>query len=179
MCIAAQVTYLAWNCKVQHILASTSVKGTTIVWDLKRQKPVISFTDPNRCDGAACRPCTDAFVARICDVTLRFCHSRAAIGAARLCNGTPRCVRHAACYPSDSILRGCLCLLVTAVAHHAAAGVSCRAHSFQPCRFANSLRLRRSLSWLRTMTARRPFRCAQSAQPRRSRASLVKAVAQN
>lgn len=47
-----QVTYLAWNCKVQHIVASTSVKGTTIVWDLKRQKPVISFTDPNRHDGS-------------------------------------------------------------------------------------------------------------------------------
>ena len=45
---AGEVTYLAWNCKVQHILASTSVGGSTIVWDLKRQKPVISFTDPNR-----------------------------------------------------------------------------------------------------------------------------------
>jgi protein transport protein SEC31 len=44
---AGEVTCLAWNRKVQHILASTSADGTTIVWDLKRQRPVISFTDPN------------------------------------------------------------------------------------------------------------------------------------
>lgn len=55
---SAQVTYLAWNCKVQHILASTSVKGTTIVWDLKRQKPVISFTDPNRHASGRMRSCS-------------------------------------------------------------------------------------------------------------------------
>lgn len=32
---------------MQHILASCSTNGTTVVWDLKRQKPVISFRDPN------------------------------------------------------------------------------------------------------------------------------------
>lgn len=32
---------------MQHILASTSANGTTVVWDLKRQRPVISFNDPN------------------------------------------------------------------------------------------------------------------------------------
>jgi protein transport protein SEC31 len=42
-----EITYLAWNRKVQHILASTSANGTTVVWDLKRQRPVISFNDPN------------------------------------------------------------------------------------------------------------------------------------
>lgn len=43
-----EVTHIAWNRKVQHILASTIANGTTVVWDLKRQKPVISFKDPNR-----------------------------------------------------------------------------------------------------------------------------------
>ena len=33
---------------MQHILASTLTHGSTVVWDLKRQKPVISFKDPNR-----------------------------------------------------------------------------------------------------------------------------------
>jgi protein transport protein SEC31 len=56
---AGEVTFLAWNCKVQHILASTSAGGTTVVWDLKRQRPVISFTDPNgarRCSALAWNP---------------------------------------------------------------------------------------------------------------------------
>ncbi|KXZ53102.1 hypothetical protein GPECTOR_8g92 [Gonium pectorale] len=45
--VGGEITYLAWNKKVQHILASCSTNGTTVVWDLKRQKPVISFRDPN------------------------------------------------------------------------------------------------------------------------------------
>lgn len=43
-----EITYVAWNKKVQHILASCSTNGSCVVWDLKRQKPVISFKDPNR-----------------------------------------------------------------------------------------------------------------------------------
>ncbi|KAF3781972.1 transport protein SEC31-like protein B [Nymphaea thermarum] len=43
-----EVSFLAWNHKVQHILASTSYNGTTVIWDLKRQKPVISFSDSIR-----------------------------------------------------------------------------------------------------------------------------------
>uniref|UniRef100_A0A0D6QV06 Sec16 Sec23-binding domain-containing protein n=1 Tax=Araucaria cunninghamii TaxID=56994 RepID=A0A0D6QV06_ARACU len=43
-----EVSFLSWNPKVQHILASTSYSGTTVVWDLKRQKPVISFSDSSR-----------------------------------------------------------------------------------------------------------------------------------
>ncbi|XP_057513112.1 LOW QUALITY PROTEIN: protein transport protein SEC31 homolog B-like [Actinidia eriantha] len=43
-----EISYLSWNSKVQHILASTSYNGTTVVWDLKKQKPVISFSDSNR-----------------------------------------------------------------------------------------------------------------------------------
>ncbi|EFJ51095.1 hypothetical protein VOLCADRAFT_120559 [Volvox carteri f. nagariensis] len=45
--VGGEITYLAWNRKVQHILASCSTNGTTVVWDLKRQKPVISFRDTN------------------------------------------------------------------------------------------------------------------------------------
>jgi protein transport protein SEC31 len=30
-----EVSFLAWNNKVQHILASSSLNGTTVVWDLK------------------------------------------------------------------------------------------------------------------------------------------------
>lgn len=56
---AGEVSYLAWNKKVQHILASSSLSGTTVVWDLKRQRPVISFTDPNsrrRCSALQWNP---------------------------------------------------------------------------------------------------------------------------
>eukprot|EP00268_Persea_americana_P017116 TRINITY_DN181_c0_g1_i12.p1 TRINITY_DN181_c0_g1~~TRINITY_DN181_c0_g1_i12.p1 ORF type:complete len:1148 (-),score=249.03 TRINITY_DN181_c0_g1_i12:606-4049(-) len=42
-----EVSFLSWNQKVKHILASTSYNGTTMIWDLKRQKPVISFSEPN------------------------------------------------------------------------------------------------------------------------------------
>jgi protein transport protein SEC31 len=56
---AGEVSSLAWNHKVQHILASSSLSGTTVVWDLKRQRPVISFTDPNsrrRCSALQWNP---------------------------------------------------------------------------------------------------------------------------
>ncbi|XP_068660881.1 protein transport protein SEC31 homolog B-like isoform X2 [Aristolochia californica] len=43
-----EVSFLSWNHKVQHILASTSYNGATVIWDLKRQKPVISFSDSKR-----------------------------------------------------------------------------------------------------------------------------------
>ncbi|KAK9683033.1 hypothetical protein RND81_10G113900 [Saponaria officinalis] len=43
-----EISFLSWNSKVQHILASTSYNGTTVVWDLKKQKPVISFADSTR-----------------------------------------------------------------------------------------------------------------------------------
>ncbi|XP_062173847.1 protein transport protein SEC31 homolog B [Alnus glutinosa] len=43
-----EISFLSWNSKVQHILASTSYNGTTVVWDLKKQKPVISFSDSVR-----------------------------------------------------------------------------------------------------------------------------------
>lgn len=43
----SEITFVSWNRKVQHILASSLANGTTVVWDLKRQRPVISFRDPN------------------------------------------------------------------------------------------------------------------------------------
>lgn len=46
--VQGEVSFLSWNHKVHHILASTSYSGTTMVWDLKRQKPVISFTESNK-----------------------------------------------------------------------------------------------------------------------------------
>lgn len=42
-----EITCLSWNRKVQHILASGTSQGSTVVWDLKKQKPVITFADPN------------------------------------------------------------------------------------------------------------------------------------
>ncbi|KAF6136674.1 hypothetical protein GIB67_016130 [Kingdonia uniflora] len=48
-----EISFLSWNPRAQHILASTSYNGTTVVWDLKKQKQVISlvsnsFQDPHR-----------------------------------------------------------------------------------------------------------------------------------
>eukprot|EP00735_Rhodelphis_limneticus_P004984 TRINITY_DN1665_c0_g1::TRINITY_DN1665_c0_g1_i1::g.17806::m.17806 TRINITY_DN1665_c0_g1::TRINITY_DN1665_c0_g1_i1::g.17806 ORF type:complete len:1147 (-),score=366.04,sp/Q8L611/SC31B_ARATH/34.52/0.0,WD40/PF00400.27/8.4,WD40/PF00400.27/0.0072,WD40/PF00400.27/0.11,WD40/PF00400.27/48,WD40/PF00400.27/3e-05,WD40/PF00400.27/31,Sec16_C/PF12931.2/5.7e-09,Sec16_C/PF12931.2/1.5e+02,SRA1/PF07304.6/6.9e-10,Med15/PF09606.5/0.15 TRINITY_DN1665_c0_g1_i1:221-3661(-) len=42
---SGEIRCLAWNRKVQHILASTGSTGTTVVWDLKQKRPVISFSD--------------------------------------------------------------------------------------------------------------------------------------
>ncbi|KAG1371097.1 protein transport protein SEC31 [Cocos nucifera] len=35
-----EVSFVSWNTKFQHILASTSYNGMTVVWDLRQQKPV-------------------------------------------------------------------------------------------------------------------------------------------
>ena len=43
----ADISCVAWNRKVQHILASTSHGGQSVVWDLKLKRSVINFTDPN------------------------------------------------------------------------------------------------------------------------------------
>ncbi|XP_027154813.1 protein transport protein SEC31 homolog B [Coffea eugenioides] len=43
-----EISFLSWNCVTSHILASTSYNGTTVVWDLRRQKPVLSFADSAR-----------------------------------------------------------------------------------------------------------------------------------
>jgi protein transport protein SEC31 len=42
----SEVVCLSWNRKVQHILASGSNQGLTIVWDLKNKKEVVTIKDP-------------------------------------------------------------------------------------------------------------------------------------
>lgn len=44
----AEITYLAWNVKVQHILAACTSAGQTNVFDLRRQKPIAILRDLNR-----------------------------------------------------------------------------------------------------------------------------------
>ena len=55
-----EIAQIQWNTKVSHILASCgTTSGTTVVWDLKRQRPVISFVDPQskrRCSAISWNP---------------------------------------------------------------------------------------------------------------------------
>ncbi|PKA62399.1 WD-40 repeat-containing protein MSI2 [Apostasia shenzhenica] len=43
-----EISFVSWNKKFQPILASTSHNGITVVWDLRQQKPVTSFSDSSR-----------------------------------------------------------------------------------------------------------------------------------
>ena len=55
----ADVACVQWNRKVQHILATTSSTGVTVVWDLKAKRPIINFSDksvPGRCRSMAWHP---------------------------------------------------------------------------------------------------------------------------
>ena len=40
------VTKVAWNSQVEHIIASSSQNGSTIIWDLKQKKPWCELRDP-------------------------------------------------------------------------------------------------------------------------------------
>ncbi|KAL4425258.1 hypothetical protein ABPG75_009274 [Micractinium tetrahymenae] len=54
-----EITHLSWNRKVQHILGTCTAAGTVVVWDLKKQRPVISFKDPSgrkRCSALQWNP---------------------------------------------------------------------------------------------------------------------------
>jgi protein transport protein SEC31 len=42
------ITDLAWNRIVPHILATASNSGTTVVWDLKSRKEVLQLTAPGQ-----------------------------------------------------------------------------------------------------------------------------------
>eukprot|EP00624_Nannochloropsis_granulata_P001631 evm.model.NODE_18033_length_94466_cov_20.978998.19 len=44
----AEVSKVAWNPQVPHILASCSGNGSTIVWDLRQKKPYCELRDPAR-----------------------------------------------------------------------------------------------------------------------------------
>eukprot|EP00331_Platyophrya_macrostoma_P030170 CAMPEP_0176439328 /NCGR_PEP_ID=MMETSP0127-20121128/19875_1 /TAXON_ID=938130 /ORGANISM="Platyophrya macrostoma, Strain WH" /LENGTH=1227 /DNA_ID=CAMNT_0017823571 /DNA_START=210 /DNA_END=3893 /DNA_ORIENTATION=- len=41
------VTSVNWNRQVQHIFASASQNGLTVIWDLKSRKPIFNFSDNN------------------------------------------------------------------------------------------------------------------------------------
>ena len=50
---------VAWNCQVQHILASTSPSGRSVVWDLRKNEPIIQVSDHSsriRCKVIAWHP---------------------------------------------------------------------------------------------------------------------------
>jgi len=40
------ITDVAWNRKVQHILGTVTSLGVSVIWDLKQKKPLISIKDP-------------------------------------------------------------------------------------------------------------------------------------
>ena len=53
------VSGVAWNCQVQHILASTSPGGRSVVWDLRKNEPIIQVADSSsriQCSGIAWHP---------------------------------------------------------------------------------------------------------------------------
>lgn len=41
------ISSVAWNRQVQHILASTSPSGRSVVWDLRKNEPIIQVSDSN------------------------------------------------------------------------------------------------------------------------------------
>eukprot|EP00698_Gefionella_okellyi_P004125 TRINITY_DN13861_c0_g1_i1.p1 TRINITY_DN13861_c0_g1~~TRINITY_DN13861_c0_g1_i1.p1 ORF type:complete len:1141 (-),score=252.13 TRINITY_DN13861_c0_g1_i1:7-3429(-) len=44
----AELSFVTWNRKVQHILATTSHNGNSVVWDLKAKRSVVTFTNPTK-----------------------------------------------------------------------------------------------------------------------------------
>lgn len=42
---AEDVSVVAWNRQVQHILASASPSGKAVVWDLRKNEPIIKISD--------------------------------------------------------------------------------------------------------------------------------------
>ncbi|XP_074946428.1 protein transport protein Sec31A isoform X26 [Phalacrocorax aristotelis] len=53
------ISCIAWNKQVQHILASTSPSGRATVWDLRKNEPIIKVSDHNNrmhCSGLAWHP---------------------------------------------------------------------------------------------------------------------------
>jgi protein transport protein SEC31 len=41
------ITCVSWNRQVQHILASSSSNGCTVIWDLKSRREIIHLAAPN------------------------------------------------------------------------------------------------------------------------------------
>jgi protein transport protein SEC31 len=39
-----EMTDVAWNCQVQHILATSASNGYTVVWDLRNKKEILTLS---------------------------------------------------------------------------------------------------------------------------------------
>jgi hypothetical protein len=65
----AEITSLAWNPNVAHILACATTAGTVCVWDLKENRPWCTLKDPNRSPIAdiAWHPEDGLFMVTACD----------------------------------------------------------------------------------------------------------------
>lgn len=65
----SEVTSLAWNTSVQHILATATVSGVIVVWDLKENKPWCHLRDPHRSSisDIAWNPEDGLYLATACD----------------------------------------------------------------------------------------------------------------
>ena len=46
--VESEITSIAWNTDVPYILATGTVAGTVVVWDLKENKPWCMLRDPHR-----------------------------------------------------------------------------------------------------------------------------------
>ena len=44
----AEVSCVAWNSQVAHILATGATNGVCMIWDLKQKRPWCSLSDPHR-----------------------------------------------------------------------------------------------------------------------------------
>ena len=49
----SRITSISWNKSVSHILASASENGKVVVWDLKSNKSIFTFTEPTQTSGGA------------------------------------------------------------------------------------------------------------------------------
>ena len=46
--VSESITTVAWNKKVEYIMASTSQNGTSVVWNVKDNRAILTFSDPKR-----------------------------------------------------------------------------------------------------------------------------------
>lgn len=43
-----EISSVAWNCQVQHIVSTSSTNGYTVIWDLRNKKEVMTLAYPVR-----------------------------------------------------------------------------------------------------------------------------------
>ncbi|KAL0027638.1 hypothetical protein WJX79_004520 [Trebouxia sp. C0005] len=67
----SEIANIAWNRKVQHILASCTVGGSVTVWDLKKQQPVLNIRDSSgrlrRCSSMQWHPTLSTLLMVACE----------------------------------------------------------------------------------------------------------------